>query len=380
MATKKRSSSIAITCVIVLIAVIAAVVLTSLFKDCKFGHKYDENGVCVRCGAEKAVEENDDAAAALGDDMVFATVNGYGISVIAEPTKASADVPAAIAANSQTLTATITPSEATNKLVDWEIAWKNGASTWASGKSISDYLTVAPSSDGALTATVTCKQAFGEQAIVTVTSRDNPDAKATCTVDYRTRLLGVQLSIDGVKYSNTDGVTLTWMGAQTENSFNASMVSYVNSAGTIDYHINGSVYYQVQFDKSYVEAMAKCSQPTGNSSRADFYAKKSTSTFYANNDYSLYASKALTISHRYFFAAFDGQRLANVQNIAYQVWSNAAATIMKNSFNNKKIATIFVTVPTVEYGTQNFEFAVKYDMANVVAYVESVTVGSSITF
>lgn len=126
--------------------------------------------------------------------------------------------------------------------------------------------------------------------------------------------------------------------------------------------------------------MAKCSQPTGNSSRADFYAKKSTSTFYANNDYSLYASKALTISHRYFFAAFDGQRLANVQNIAYQVWSNAAATIMKNSFNNKKIATIFVTVPTAEYGTQNFEFAVKYDMANVVAYVESVTVGSSITF
>ncbi len=87
--------------------------------------------------------------------------------------------------NTYTLTATVEPADATNGDVTWSIAWKNPDSTWASGKTLSNYITL--SSDG-LTATVTVKAAFGEQAIITVRSVSNTDIYATCTVDYVERL------------------------------------------------------------------------------------------------------------------------------------------------------------------------------------------------
>ena len=96
----------------------------------------------------------------------------------------------AIAESAYTLTATITPSDAGNKAVDWTVAFKNGSSTWASGKTVTDYVTVTPMSEGSLTARVECKAAFGTQIVVKATSRDNAEASATCTADYQQRLLG----------------------------------------------------------------------------------------------------------------------------------------------------------------------------------------------
>ena len=86
--------------------------------------------------------------------------------------------------------ATITPNDAANKAVDWTVAFVNASSAWANGKTATDYITAEPTTDGALTATVTCKAAFGEQIKITVTSRDNPDASASCTVDYKQQFEG----------------------------------------------------------------------------------------------------------------------------------------------------------------------------------------------
>ena len=62
------------------------------------------------------------------------------------------------------------------------MSFVNPSSSWASGKTVTDYVTVTPTSDGALTANVECKQAFGEQIKVTVTSRENTNVYASCTV------------------------------------------------------------------------------------------------------------------------------------------------------------------------------------------------------
>ena len=69
------------------------------------------------------------------------------------------------------------------KAIDWSVAWKNPSSEWATGKVVTDYVTVTPTSDGALTAKVTKVTAFGEQVIVTATSRVVTSLKATATVD-----------------------------------------------------------------------------------------------------------------------------------------------------------------------------------------------------
>ena len=92
------------------------------------------------------------------------------------------------------IVATITPNDAANKAVDWTVTFVNATSAWANGKTATDYITAEPTTDGALTAAITCKEAFGEQIKITVTSRDNPDASASCTVDYKQQFEGYLFS------------------------------------------------------------------------------------------------------------------------------------------------------------------------------------------
>ena len=109
---------------------------------------------------------------AMPANMVFATT-------AAEPSDAKDGI---------TLKATIDPDTAANQNVDWSVSFVNPSSSWASGKTVTDYVTVMPTSDGALTATVQCLKAFGEQIKITVTSRANEYATAECTVDYARRI------------------------------------------------------------------------------------------------------------------------------------------------------------------------------------------------
>lgn len=92
------------------------------------------------------------------------------------------------------LTATVEPASATDKTVDWAVEWVNSDSDWASEKTVTDYVTVTPVSDGALTATVECKQAFGEQVKVLCISRDNSALSAVCMVDYTQKILSANIA------------------------------------------------------------------------------------------------------------------------------------------------------------------------------------------
>ncbi len=105
------------------------------------------------------------------------------------------------AENAYTLTATIAPECADDKTVDWSVEWVNSSIEWASGKTVTDYVTVTPTQDGALTANVECVRDFGAQILVKCTSRNNPDAYAVCTVDYEKRLLNFTL-----KFRDNSGV------------------------------------------------------------------------------------------------------------------------------------------------------------------------------
>ena len=121
---------------------------------------------------------------AMPANMVFAKVYAMPANMVfaataAEPSDAKDGI---------TLKATIDPDTAANQNVDWSVSFVNPSSSWASGKTVTDYVTVTPISDGALTATVQCLKAFGEQIKITVTSRANEYATAECTVDYARRI------------------------------------------------------------------------------------------------------------------------------------------------------------------------------------------------
>lgn len=177
----------------------------------------------------------------LSTPIPLAQYAEYGIAPVAETAKQ--------------LTATITPADATNKEVDWSIAWKNANSTWAQGKSVTSYVTVTPTSDGALTANVSCLQAFGEQIIITVTTREYAEINATCTVDYKQKYLGTSTSLSNtvnvscpIDFSTTvDGGTIT---TNIPNSLTATTFYFVahnftlNKSDTYTIPLSGTATFE----------------------------------------------------------------------------------------------------------------------------------------
>ena len=174
---------------------VAAVgVFSNGFKD---WNKFKKDGT----KQEQPMPPSEDSG---GSDITAEASNGIRLmSMKLAPMQYAAYGVAANAESAYTVTATVYPEDAANKLLDWTVSFKNASSTWASGKKVTDYVTVTPSSDGALTAVVQNIAAFGEQVVVKVTSRDNTSAYATLNVEYLQRTTGYTLSLDGKTYATT---------------------------------------------------------------------------------------------------------------------------------------------------------------------------------
>lgn len=213
-AASDRRKWVAVTIAILfIVAIIVTGVLTDWFinwnKYCLFGHAYGENGICTRCGKEKLDEvegANDEYEEAAVNGGGLATVlPGNGISLMATKMDRIAGVPTAVVENTWELTATVN-EDADYKTVDWTVEFTDPASEWATGKTVTDYVTVTPSEDGALTSTVKVLQDFGEQIKVTCTARDTTLGvkKAECLFDYVQKITGFTFTMsDLINGENT---------------------------------------------------------------------------------------------------------------------------------------------------------------------------------
>lgn len=172
----------------------------------------------------------------MSASIVAADYEAYGVSALAE--------------SAQIVTASITPSDALNKEVDWSVAWKNPSSAWAKGKDVTDYVTITPTSDGALTATVECLEAFGEQIVITATSRDNPSAKGSCTADYMQRYLGTETSLS---FNNAQYAQLGSAATSIDNTGTVNMPNKAESGSNTNtlYSPKNPVVYTSILSKTY---------------------------------------------------------------------------------------------------------------------------------
>ena len=83
---------------------------------------------------------------------------------------------------SKTISATVEPSTALNKLVDYRVFWAAGAER--ANEDVSDYVIVEQDSDGSVNATVTCFQGFGDDVIVVQVVTREGGYTAECNVTY----------------------------------------------------------------------------------------------------------------------------------------------------------------------------------------------------
>ena len=133
-------------------------------------------------GVQIATDDN-------GDPMY-----GGGSYVMPEGMAFSAVASTAAETNtSVTLTANYEPAGTSNKQTNWSVSFVNPSSSWANGKTVTDYVTV--ESTGTNTAKVACVKAFGEQIIVKATSAADPSVSATTTVDFEKKLEDVKFTL-----------------------------------------------------------------------------------------------------------------------------------------------------------------------------------------
>ena len=224
-------------------------------------HTYGEDGICINCGAEKPVEDTEQDTDDRGDGMVVAPeISNDKIMLMVTPLSVSNEI-AQYSSSTYTLTATITPVEADDKEVDWTVTWKNADSTWAKGKTVTDYVTVTPTSDGALTAKLECKKSFGEQIIVTVTNRYNPELTANCTCDYSKRITRVVMTphmlVDTYSVDTSKDV-IEWSYSSSVNAggqvaVSGSYTGFIENITYSDYTLDDTwdVTYKFSFMSDY---------------------------------------------------------------------------------------------------------------------------------
>lgn len=150
--------------------------------------------------------------------------------------------------NTVMLTATVMPEDVENKAVDWTIEWQVPDSEFATGKTVTDYCTVTPTADGALTAKVRCLQPFEEYIDVKATTREGGYA-ATCTVTFAGK--PSELTITSSEVTQSGGTYNLGVTNPVRNyTFDLNLSNEWNQVGdkfyNFTYSIKGYGDFQVQ--------------------------------------------------------------------------------------------------------------------------------------
>ncbi len=194
--TIKRLSAVLFA--VLLIAALVLSVLTKGFTDWQFG--------------KEQPTVND-----LNSNVVVTPQEGNGgIRLMAEflPEITQGDNETDYESETLTITATVSPdNSADNTGLDWSMAFKNPSSAWATGKTLSDYMTLTPSGTdaaGSKKVSVKCLKPFGEQIVITATSQDNPEVKATCTADFAQRIESATLKFGDLNVNLGGDTNVKW--------------------------------------------------------------------------------------------------------------------------------------------------------------------------
>lgn len=266
---------IAIFLAVLLLAVAITAAITKGFSDWNpYGwfdkaceHEYID-GVCSHCGEEEQTEPNENGSSMIITPNINAnaaiSLSAVRLGDIMSPQEISTYASEQgsttnLAENVKRITATVLPVDATDKVLDWTIAWQNSSSTWAIGKTVTDYVTITPTSDGAETADVTCKQAFAEKIIIKASLRGSYDLESNeCVVDYTKKVIGAYPRLYNAQPSNSryyidwttslDNLTPTFDFYRGEASIQGFILSNYASNTAVG---NGKLTYDFKYSDTY---------------------------------------------------------------------------------------------------------------------------------
>ena len=154
-----------------------------------------------------------------------------------------------------TITATVSPdNSADNTGLDWSMAFKNPSSAWATGKTLSDYMTLTPSGTdaaGSKKVSVKCLKPFGEQVVITATSQDNPEVTASCTADFAQRIESATLNFGDLNVNLGGDTNVKW--ELNPNGTGVGGATNVTMEKSDVYTLAEEFTYTVKAESSYTE-------------------------------------------------------------------------------------------------------------------------------
>lgn len=215
MSKKQKNTGVKALCSVLIILLIATIGIAIPSKGFTDWSKFKHNKPQVEQPNKPGEEQKPGT-----DDVVIEQIETNGVLLSMATATADDGIVSKI------LTATVTPENAENKTVDWSIYWADDAALKDSD--ISEYLTLTPTADGALTATVTCKKSFrGSVAYIKVTTRVG-GYEALCSVTFTG--IPSSLNVDTAALKTTsDGEK--YLIANTSSGF---AVNLANVFGDID--------------------------------------------------------------------------------------------------------------------------------------------------
>lgn len=137
-----------------------------------------------------------------GDNVLITEQESNGLKLTATKLAVSDYALNSVSATSDTwyqVCATVNPVTAVVKL-DWWLEFKNPNSSWANGKKVSDYFSLTPPADGAISATARALQPFAEPILIKAKVRGNETVTATCQADYAKRFTRAELSLPVINF------------------------------------------------------------------------------------------------------------------------------------------------------------------------------------
>lgn len=176
--------------VLIVIVIITGVAVSAYFigkKGIKIPDKAPENEVEVQQSGLVSPEEVE----MNGLKITAKTISAPMYEAYGAPRGAEAAL---------TLTVTPTPADAELTGAKFTIAFKNASSAWATGKTVTEYVTLSQSNEKS--ATVSCLKAFGEPIVITytVTGEKGESKSATYQLDYRARIVDSDIRLPNSTY------------------------------------------------------------------------------------------------------------------------------------------------------------------------------------
>lgn len=206
-------------------------------------------------------------------------------------------------ATSVQVKAIIEPLDATNQLVTWEIAFADISAAWANGKTVTDYVSI--NDTDSLTNTVTFKQAFGAQIIIKVTSQDNPEYSASCTVDCAQKLESAYVTYAvGAGLEGDAAVILNSVGGQLNNWAMLKMYLNKDVQKAASFTYNTTTVYTIEDTYTTTVTIAPSAALLAE-------AKKINASAVSGS----YDASAGITPNTAFFAAMFGEEFATVSNL-----------------------------------------------------------------